>query len=194
MSVRLGAGIGTERPTDSFVGRSASDTYKIRWLSQRRFYSVLSLPVCRELNAVRVAQKRGADRRLTAHPPADATDGHRSFVSQTEHQPPACRASGLSTSATQAEHRSSQSLLGDRHYPHPDLPGLRVSGRHCRLAQLAYRLSNTLTTDSVSRLCRKRSRATVYAGNLQHRPRQPVHQQRIHRATQGEWHSDRHGP
>jgi putative transposase len=36
-------------------------------------------------------------------------------------------------------------------------------------------------------------RALRPAGNLQHRPGQPIHQRRIHRRAQGAWHPDQHG-
>ena len=60
-------------------------------------------------------------------------------------------------------------------------------------AVLAWRISNTLHADFCVEALEEALRAVRQAGDLQHRPGQPVHQHRLHRRAEGPRHQDQHG-
>ena len=126
---------------------------------------------------------------------ADEEDGHRGAVQEAQHQPPPSRTSGLSVFAARPADRAAESRLGCRHHVHPDEARLHLPVRGDGLGQppgVVVALSNTLTTD----FCIEAVQEAItlrHAGNLQHRPGQPVHQPGIHAAAQGSRHCHQYG-
>jgi putative transposase len=86
--------------------------------------------------------------------------------------------------------------LGDGHHIHPDGARLRLSRRRRRLVQppgSCLAIVDHYGGGVLHRSAGGRSRPPRQAGDLQHGPRQSVHQLRLHRSAQRERHRHQHG-
>jgi hypothetical protein len=108
---------------------------------------------------------------------------------------PRARSSDLSISSAGHDHRSSRSMLGQRHNVHPDAPRVRLSGSHHGLVQpvRAELGSVGFIRDLILHGRAGLGVAAGTTGNLQHGPGSAVHKHSIHKPAGETRREDQHG-
>ena len=115
----------------------------------------------------------------------DAANGTRGRLSETAHDPTRCRTQDLPLFTAKCDHCSSRSGMEHRHHLSADATRILVSGRGDRLVQsLCVELATFQHAHDrfLSRGARRSTHRST-TGDLQQRPRLPVHGDDVYRAT-----------